>query len=526
MSTILFILVIGLFIGGYIIYGRYLGRVFGIDSRRKTPAHTKYDGVDYVPARNWLVIFGHHFASIAGAGPIIGPVLAYLWWGWLGALIWIVLGTIFIGAVHDFSSLFISIREEGASIGHLSQKYISKRGSIFFLIFLWFALIIVIAVFAAICAKSFIEQPQIVGSSLGLIPVAMFVGFLIYKLRVNITFATLIGVGFLGALIFWGRSYPLQLGGSSPYAIWIIILFVYAFFASIIPVNILLQPRDYLASFLLFFGIAVASIGLIIKPFSLSGAKLISFSAPAGYLFPMMFITVACGAISGFHSLVASGTTSKQLSDEKDVLKVGYGAMILEGILAVIVLFCVAFGLKKIPQGVTETGIFSLGFAKVGFFLGGYGQFIALLIVNAFILTTLDTATRITRFITHELFKIDNKWLATLLVVVVAGYFSLTEKWQILWPVFGASNQLVAGLSLIVASGWLFCRGKNYKITLIPAIIMIVITICALGFQIVGFLLNKNYLLSGISLVLIFFGILGMFEFRRLVKCRTNEKTN
>jgi len=526
MSTILFILIVSLFIVGYLTYGRYVGRIFDINPQKKTPAHTRYDGVDYVPARNWLVIFGHHFASIAGAGPIIGPVLAYIWWGWLGALIWIVVGTIFMGAVHDFSSLIVSIREEGKSIGHLSQKYISKRGSMFFLIFLWFSLIIVIAVFAAICAKSFIEQPKIVVSSLGLIPIAIFVGFLIYKLRINFVLATTIGVGLLGALVFWGRFLPLQLGGSNPYALWVIILFVYAFFASIIPVNILLQPRDYLASFLLFFGIAVAFIGLIIRPFSLSGAKLISFNSPAGYIFPMMFITIACGAISGFHSLVASGTTSKQLSDEKDALKVGYGAMILEGILAVIVLFCVAFGLKKIPQGVTETGIFSLGFAKVGFFLGDYGQFIALLIVNAFILTTLDTATRVTRFITHELFKIDNKWLATLLVVIVGGYFALTEKWQVLWPVFGASNQLVAGFSLIIVSGWLFFRGKNYKITLIPAIIMIVITIFALGFQIVGFIFNKDYFLSVVSLVLIFFSILEMIEFRRLVQCRRNEKVN
>lgn len=520
MSIILFILVIGLFVGGYVFYGRYTARIFGIDPRRKTPAHSKYDGVDYVPARNWLVIFGHHFASIAGAGPIIGPVLAYIWWGWLGALIWIVAGTIFIGAVHDFSALFISIREEGVSIGSLSEKYISKKGSIFFLIFLWFTLIIIIAVFAAICAKSFIEQPQITGSSLGLIPVAIFVGFLIYKLRVNIVLATIIGICCLGASVFLGKLYPLQLTGSDPYTLWIVILFIYAFFASIIPVNILLQPRDYLASFLLFFGIAVAFIGLTIRPFPVSQAKLFSFTAPAGYLFPVMFITIACGAISGFHSLVASGTTSKQLNSEKDALKVGYGAMVLEGVLAVVVLFSVAFGLKEIPQGVTETGIFSLGFARVGFFLGDYGKFIALLIVNAFILTTLDTATRITRFITQELFKINSKCLATLLVVIVAGYFSLTEKWQVLWPIFGASNQLVAGLSLVVASGWLLYRGKNYKITLIPAIIMIVITLFALGFKLSDFAREGNYLLSGISLVLMVFGILGVFEFRRLVKCR------
>ncbi len=522
MSTILFILAISSLIGGYLFYGRFVAKVFGIDPARRTPAHTKYDGVDYVPAKNWLVIFGHHFASIAGAGPIIGPILAYIWWGWLGTLIWIILGTIFIGAVHDFSTLMISLREEGVSIGQLSRKYTSKRGSMFFLIFLWFALIVVIAVFAAICAKSFISQPQIVGSSLGLIPVAMVIGFLIYKLRVNIVLATLIGISCLGILIFWSRFYPLQIKLADPYTFWIIVLFIYAFFASIIPVNILLQPRDYLASFLLFFGIIVAFIGIILKPFPLSGAKLISFSAPAGYLFPIMFITVACGAISGFHSLVASGTTCKQLNSEKDALKVGYGAMILEGILAVIVLFSIAFGLKDIPQEKTYAEIFSLGFAKVGFLLGNNAQIIALVILNAFILTTLDTATRITRLITQELFGVNNKWLATLVVVLVAGYLAVMNKWQILWPMFGASNQLVAGLALVVVSGWLFYRKKNYKITLIPAIIMVLITIFALGFKIADFMGDGNYLLSGISLALIVFGILGILEFRKLAKLRSD----
>jgi carbon starvation protein len=527
MSTLLFILVLGALYAGYVFYAKFLERVFDIDPKRITPAHTSYDGIDYVPAKNWLVIFGHHFASIAGAGPIIGPVLGYMWWGWLGALIWIVLGTVFIGAVHDFSSLVISVREKGSSIGQIAEKYISRRAGLFFLVFLWFSLILVIAVFAAICAKSFIAEPQVVVSSLGLIPVAILVGFLVYRLRVNLFVATILGIVCLGALVFIGEQYPVTLKAGNPYLAWVVYLFIYAFCASIIPVNILLQPRDYLSSFLLFFGIGVALIGIITRPFSLAGAKLIEFNSQAGFLFPIMFITIACGAISGFHSLVASGTTSKQLANERDARRVAYGGMVLEAVLATIVLFAVAFGLKNIPSGVKEpTQIFSLGFAAVGYVLGDYAPFVALVILNAFILTTLDTATRIARFLTQELCGISNKWLATSLVVVAAAYLALMNKWQILWPIFGASNQLVAGLALVVASSWLLSKGRRYLFALIPAVIMIGITVAALGLKIVDFFQKKDYTLTILSGVLILFGVLGIFEFRRLYRCRKEQKVS
>ncbi|MDD3296405.1 MAG: carbon starvation protein A [Candidatus Omnitrophica bacterium] len=523
MSAILFILVLLCLGAGYIFYGGYITKVFGINKDRKTPAHSKHDGVDYVPAKNWLVIFGHHFASIAGAGPIIGTVLAYLWWGWLGALIWIVLGTIFMGAVHDFASVFISVRENGASIGQIAQKYVSKRASIFFLAFLWFSLIIVIAVFAAICAKSFISQPKVVVSSLGLIPVAVFLGILIYRIKLNIFLSTAIGILFLVFLIMLGERFPLTLPGANAYTTWIVVLLIYAFFASVIPVNMLLQPRDYLSSFLLFFGIGAAAFGILSRPLPIGGAKLFSFNSPGGLMFPVMFITIACGAISGFHSLVASGTTSKQISSERDIKRIGYGSMVLEAVLAVIVLFSVAFGLKNIPQGVSEPAeIFSLGFSSVSYFLGDQGSFIALVILNAFILTTLDTATRITRFLTHEMFGLNNKWLATGVVILFAGYLALLDKWQLLWPIFGASNQLVAGGALVVASSWLLAKGKNYKITFIPAVIMIFLSIFALGFKMWEFFSKGNYILTGISALLIILGVLGVYEFKRLIKCRIN----
>ncbi|MBN3040717.1 MAG: carbon starvation protein A [Candidatus Omnitrophica bacterium] len=527
MSLILFIFVILALLAGYVFYGNYVSAVFDIDPQKKTPAYTKYDGVDYVPAKNWLIIFGHHFASIAGAGPIIGPVLAYMLWGWAGTLVWIIIGSIFMGAVHDFSSLVVSLKEEGVSIGQVAAKYISKRASILFLLYLWFALVIIVAIFAAICAKSFITQPEVIVSSLGLIPVAVLVGFLIYKLKINLFISTLFGLASLAALIYLGGLLPIKLSGVDPYFVWVTILLVYAFFASVIPVNILLQPRDYLSSFLLFFGIAVSFIGIFSRPFSLEGAKVISFGSKVGFIFPMMFITVACGAISGFHSLVASGTTSKQLNNEGNAKRVGFGAMLLEAVLAVIVLFAVAFGLKTIPKGVSEPAeIFALGFSKISYFLGDYAKFIALVILNAFILTTLDSATRITRLLTQEIFKFNNKWLATALVISAGAYLALMNKWQVLWPVFGAANQLVAGLALIVVSGWLFCKGKKYLFAFIPAIIMIGITITALGFKIVDFFQKKDYTLCVVSFILIVLGVWGLFEFRKMTRCRLNGKIN
>ncbi|MCF7907874.1 MAG: carbon starvation protein A [Candidatus Omnitrophica bacterium] len=514
MSTLIFIVTSLIFLTAYFSYGKFLSKTLGIDAKRKTPADTAYDGVDYVPARNSFILFGHHFASIAGAGPIVGPVFAYIYWGWLGALIWIVFGSIFIGAVHDFVSLFISVREGGATIGQIAEKYISRRASIVFLIFLWLALILVIAVFAKFCASSFISEPKIVFPSLGLIPVAIIVGFLIYQKKVNIFAATVVGLIMLTFLIILGNSFPLVITGGNAYIIWLVILFIYSFFASIFPVNVLLQPRDYISSFLLFFGIAVAFVGIVLKPLPLAPSQVFKFSSPIGPIFPMMFITVACGAISGFHSLVSSGTTSKQLAKETDIQKIGYGAMLLEGLLAVIALICVAFGLRSIPQGEPNViAMFAQGFGRIVFFLGDYAKFIALVIVNAFILTTLDTATRITRFLTQELTGIENKYLTTGIVIAVAGYFCISGSFQLLWPMFGASNQLVAGLALLVASSYLLKQGRNYKITLIPAIAMFIITFVALSVKAQQFFKTGNYLLFSLSIVLTLLGLFIIYEF-------------
>ncbi|MDD5069860.1 MAG: carbon starvation protein A [Candidatus Omnitrophica bacterium] len=513
MSTLIFIISLAILLLGYRIYGSFVERFFEIDLNRKTPAHTKYDGIDYVPARSWWVLFSHHFASIAGAGPIVGPVLAFMYWGWLGVLLWILFGTIFMGAVHDFGALFISIRENGNSFGQVAQKYISKKASIVLLVFLWLALVLVISVFADICSRSFINEPRIVLPSLGLIPVALLIGFLMSRLRLNLAFSTLLGIGFLVVFVIVGKSWPIVFGGRNPYLAWLSILFVYSFFASVIPVDILLAPRDYISSFLLFFGILVAALAIVINLQPLDRVTTLHLSSAKGPIFPVMFIMVACGAISGFHSLVSSGTTSKQLSNERDAKRIGYGAMVLEAILAVIALICVVFGVADIPEGTTPIGVFGIGFGKIVFFLGDYAKFVAIIMVNAFILTTLDTATRITRLLTQELLGLKNKYWATLISVGSAGLLLFSGTFDTLWPMFGATNQLVAGLSLLVVSGYLSAKGKNNKITLIPAILMFFITFIFLFRQMAVFFSEKNYLLSLISVILVFLGAFIVKEF-------------
>ncbi len=527
MSILLFCSVIAILAAGYHVYGKYLSRIVSIDGRASMPSTTRYDGVDYVPARNPLILFGHHFASIAGAGPIVGPALAYIHWGWLPALVWIVLGSLLIGGVHDFLALVVSVRQEGKTLGSIAEKYISRRASKMFLVFLWLALLLVVAVFASLCAKSFVSQPQVVTPSVGIIPVALVIGVCIYRFRLGTIWATLIGLALLAGLIVMGNLHPVSPAFADPHRAWMIGLFLYAFISSILPVQILLQPRDYLSSFLLFFGIAVASAGLLIKPYELTGSKLFAAGSSLGPLFPVMFITVACGAISGFHSLVASGTTSKQISSERHIKPVGYGAMILEGVLAVIVLFCVAFGTRNTSPHLSAIDAFSLGFSRITYFLGGYGQVMAIVILNAFILTTLDTATRITRFLTQELFGVENKWLSTLIVTVCAGYLAFSGGWEKLWPIFGASNQLVAALALLVAASWLLSSGRNHTVALIPAVVMLLVTVGALGVQAVMFLRAANYLLLGITLVLLVMSamIIGECRMKPRLMERRNERT-
>lgn len=497
-SLVLAIIAIVCFIWAYRVYARKLEVLWHIDPKHSTPAYSKYDSVDYIPAKNWLVLFGHHFSSIAGAGPIIGPVIAVMLWGWLPALLWVILGTIFIGGVHDFGSLMTSVREGGSSVADIAHQVISKKAKIIFSLFVWLALILVIAVFAYLCADTFVKKPKIVAPSLGLIPVAMIVGYLLYHAKANSILSTVFGLTCLSGLMLLGNILPIN----ASLSVWILVLFVYCYFASVLPVNILLQPRDYLSSFLLFFGVGAGYIGLALSRPLITAPKFHSFKASEGPLWPMLFVTVACGAISGFHALIASGTTSKQLANERHAKRIGYGGMIAEGLVAVLAIISAAILFNSGKD--TPIGIFGKGFSIITQgVLGGYGEFIAITILSAFILTTLDTATRISRYLTEELFGIKNRYLSTLFLVVISAILTLSGKWQKIWPVFGASNQLVAALALFVVSCWLLSKKKSATLFLLPAFFMLATTIVALLFQAVKYFAQKEITLFIVTIALV-----------------------
>ncbi|MDI6839319.1 MAG: carbon starvation protein A [bacterium] len=527
--------VIGLvaFALGYKFYGKLIEKLFDVDPERKTPAHTKFDGIDYVPARHWLMLFGHHFSSIAGAGPILGPVIAGAIWGWGPAVLWIILGSILLGGVHDFSTLMVSIRHEGRSIADVAESTLGRRARTIFAIFVWLALILVIAVFAASAAKTLETTPEIVIPTFGIIPTAILVGLMLYRWKWPSPLATVLGVGILFGLIVCGYYCPIP--GS--YHLWLFILLIaYAYTASILPVNIILQPRDYLSFFILFFGLLVGYIGLISTRPPIHAPIFIGFSGgKQGWLFPMMCVTIACGAVSGFHSLVASGTTSKQLPNERFAKPIGYGAMLTEGVLAILALICVCAGLYWVggPEGLVYPELIKGGNWIVAFgkgygeitrpILGMLGMFIGITMLKTFIVTTLDTATRITRYIGTELFAdklglkfMRNMYINTAIVIGLATWLAL-GAWQTIWPVFGAANQLVAALTLLVVTAWLLSKGKYIKWTLWPAIFMLLTTVVALVWEVVGFFSGHKVLLGVIACVLIVLACVMIGETLRVV---------
>jgi carbon starvation protein len=509
---------------GYRFYSTTFERFLGVDPARPTPAHTNYDGVDYVPARHWLVLFGHHFSSIAGAGPIIGPVIAVGLWGWGPAALFVLLGTIFIGGIHDMGALQISIRHKANSIAGISEEMISKRARLIFSSFVLLALIVVVAVLVYFCSETFIVEPRIVIPSLGLIPVALIVGILIYNLKTNLVAATIAGLLSLVGLIVLGQYVPVTLPKGYEMLIWTLVLLAYCFLASTLPVNILLQPRDYLSSYLLLFGIAAGFLGVVTSRPDFTIPAFTRWNSPEGALWPMLFVTIACGAISGFHSLVSAGTTSKQISNERDVKKIGYGAMVVEALVAVIAIIAVAGGfgcLEDFKITLTKSGpvsAFGGGFGCLTrFILGRHGSLIAIILLNAFILTTLDTATRIARYILQELFDTLNRYFATTIIILAGGWLALTGEWRKIWPIFGAANQLVAALTLIVISSWFLSQGKHAKFTLIPAVFMLITAVGALGWQMGAFLKESNFFLMVVDLVLVVLAVSMLVEVRKWI---------
>lgn len=529
----LFLALIGIvfIIAGYIIYGRKLERLWEVDPEKPTPAFTCRDNIDYIPAKNWFVLFGHHFSSIAGAGPILGPVIAVAAWGWLPALLWVVFGTIFIGGVHDFSSLMVSVRYKGESVAKVAEELLGKKLRLVLSFFLWVTLVLIIAVFAAVTAQTLEVQPEMVIPTVGLIFDAVLVGYLLYHRNGPYPAVTVLGLLILVFLVIFGYQFPVLLPSAGKS--WTAILLVYCLIASVTPVNILLQPRDYLSAFLLFFGLLAGLLGLFLVHPVMNTPAYIGFKSGTGILWPMLFVTIACGAISGFHSLVASGTSSKQLPSERDARKIGYGAMAAEGVMAVIAIMAVAAGLRWQGTGLTYPVLmkdkgwiptFAAGYQVITRpILGGKGGLVAMLILNGFVLTTLDTATRICRYIGQELFgtglKIKpfrNNYVATVIPLILAAYLAF-GNWKVVWPVFGAANQLIAALVLLLVSCYLLSRKKPINTTLVPAIIMLLTTISALGYQANKFYHSGKYLLGNISLILLVLAVYVSYQTTRFL---------
>ncbi|MBM3254543.1 MAG: carbon starvation protein A, partial [Candidatus Omnitrophica bacterium] len=395
-----------------------------------------------------------------------------------------------------------------------------RRAKLVFSGFVWLALILVVSVFTFFCSQTFVSEPKIVIPSLGLIPIAILTGFMMYNLKLNNGLVTIIGLGLLSFLIVLGIFVPIKLPWN-PLLVWSVLLLIYCFIASVMPVQILLQPRDYLSSYLLFFGVSFGYLGLVISHPKINMPFFINLKSQEGLLWPMLFVTVACGAVSGFHSLISSGTTSKQLANERDAKKIGYGAMVLEGFVAILALLCIAGGLSGkerltlllSKEGPGPVGTFGAGFGNITRpVLFGFGGLIAITLLNSFILTTLDTATRVARYIAQELFKVKNRFFATLIIVILGGMLTISGQGGRIWAIFGASNQLVAALTLFVLSAWLLSRNKNVNFTFIPAIFMLLTTVGALIYQVYKFFLKQDFLIVSISVILIILAVYMVFE--------------
>ncbi|MCS7053891.1 MAG: carbon starvation protein A [Ignavibacterium sp.] len=524
------------FVIAYKFYGGYVSKILEVNNKNQTPSHSLNDGIDYCPAKA-PVLLGHHFASIAGAGPIVGPVIA-AGFGWIPVYLWVLFGAIFIGGVHDFSTIIASVRHQSKSIGYLIQSYVGESGKKLFLIFSWSTLILVIAVFTIIVSDTFTNIPSAATSSILFILLAIIFGISIYRLKVNLIIGTTIGVILLSLCVLAGYYFPIQLSKIG----WQLILFLYIFAASVTPVWILLQPRDYLNSFFLYALMIGGFVGIFFASPSVNLPAFSSFSLDkVGYLFPALFVTVACGAISGFHSLVGSGTTAKQLDKETDAKIVGYGGMLIEGLLAVLSLVAVASLVNKefidILVNKGPVAAFSLGIAR---FLNSIpllnisieaGQSFAALAVSAFALTSLDTAARLARFMWQEYFEtfttkninsiLTNRFVATGITVFVGALLTFSGHTMSIWPVFGSANQLLAALALLSLTAWIAYLKKETKFVMIPMLFMFAVTLTSLAMLALTNFNSANYLLSLISILLFLLAVtLGVKTYKVLVNLK------
>ena len=524
-GVVVLVVGIAILVVAYLTYGKWLAKQWGIDPSRETPSHTEEDGVDYVPAKA-PVLMGHHFSSIAGAGPINGPIQAAVF-GWVPVLLWVLIGGIFFGAVHDFGALFASIRHKGQSIGEVIADTMGSKAKKLFIIFSYLTLILVVAAFGSIVANTFMATYTESGAvdyaasaanattamiSILFILIAIAFGFLVYRRNAGLGVSTIVGVVAIIICMVVGMNWhPIYLSNTA----WMVIVGIYILAASVAPVWILLQPRDYLSSFLLYFMMIVAVVGIIgcgltgvahmdIPAFTGFKDTVAPTGTSLGYMFPALFVTIACGAISGFHSLVGSGTTAKQLNSEKDAQPIAYGGMLIECALAIISLCAVGYIWANYASGetVTPTVVFATGISKMlGSIPGLAGTekiayTLLVLTVSVFCLTSLDTATRLARYMFQEFWLepgetykdvtgykkvLTNPFVATLITVVLGIGLGITGYANI-WPLFGAANQLLAALGLLSVATWLGKAGRNNKMFYIPMAFMLIVTITSLCF--------------------------------------------
>ncbi len=554
-SLVLMVIGLAMFAGGYFIYSKYLGRrVFQLDSGFKTPAHDLNDGVDYVPTSKFI-LWGHHFTSVAGAAPIVGPAIAVIW-GWLPALLWVTLGTVFFAGMHDLGALWASLRNKGKSIGALSGRYIGKRGANLFLVVIFLLLLMVIAAFAVVIKNLLISTPTAVIPTWGAIVVALLVGVAVYRMRWPLIPVTIVGVVALYALIVVGDSVPVVLPesflGMTPATFWILALFVYGAIASLLPVWVLLQPRDYINGVQLFVGLILLFGAVLIGAlFSANPpdivAPMINNALPEGTpsMVPLLFVTIACGAISGFHGMVSSGTTSKQIDKETDARFVGYFGAVGEGMLSLGTILAVIGGFQSAAEW--ESIYSEFGAGGVTAFVQGGGALmenglglpaslsatVLATMAVLFAATTMDTGMRLLRFVVQEIgdaFKVRITKVPATLVVVVVG-LGLTfsqglggEGGLRIWPLFGTTNQLLASLTLSIIAVMLIRKRRNPWPALIPLTLVFVLSFWAAIEQLTSFAApgNADWLLFALDVVIIvasvWVGIEAVLAMRRAMK--------
>lgn len=547
MIAVVVLIAILIFIFGYRFYGGFLSRQLELDDSRPTPACQINDGIDYVPAKPSLLL-GQHFSAIAAAGPIVGPILAGIWFGWLPAILWIILGAIFIGGVHDFSSLIASIRHKASSVGEIVKEYMSPTSQILFLSFVWLALIYVIIAFTDITAQTFKAVsggtafgPGVAITSIIYLLLGVLMGVSLYKFKLNLGVATAIFLPLVLFFVWLGPKFPqpiISFMSSIAIKEWDIILLIYCFIASLVPMWLLLQPRGYLGGWLLYLTIFIALIGALFGGFHIEypafNTEGLKSLANGKFIFPIIFITVACGACSGFHAIVSSGTTSKQLLRESNARVIGYGAMLLEGLVAVLALATV----MMIPKGqailATDPNlIYANGLARYLRLVGinfNIAFAFALLAFSTFVYDTLDVCTRLARYILQELLGWKTRtgaFLATFITLILPFTFLMLTKekgYLVAWPIFGTSNQLLASLTLLAISVWLIRSGKNAIYSIVPMIFMMVVTLWSLVLLFFPFLkslpdlfagviIKPDFLISGIfGIILFILGIWLIFE--------------